>query len=679
MGFWGKITGQKKYRHYSYARTLTRNDGPYQAAFTASSTISINSIRMTLGNSGNVATYAKIRFLDAQSKKQIGNMVQVYLAAGAAFAPMNITGFSSFLIRGRAYYFEVDYVRPDLNAYTAPQQGSASYSVVLQIGGVVSATTTVAWRIPVGGGTYIIMAGREGYQASGVAWRTLDVGSVPSVSGVMTYVDKVPAGTSLTVEAWYTNDPALAAVSGVTGWTSHGVVVSGDTIPAAQYWRVKISMTSTTGNDDTPEISALSVSYYGDPFLFGTHLQAVPLTTGGTVTQASLGLSGISTSSSAIEPQLKKQMVGRMTSTLAPEPEVDSLANMPLRGHRAQIRIGYNNVPDTLALMDGIVRDVAWGGGHYSLTINDALEMADAQAPNTRWPLWDVAVAYLSGDIVAYNGKGWLALKNNTGVAPGSDPTTWQEYGSVWKELDYTPASNGGVDWHLCDIVKDLLTNAINLPAQKLDLASVDAVKVLRPNMTSSGRRITRPEKARTLLDELAWLLEAQWVERDGLLTLLPDPDANTVPVDVIGPDDIAEGLQFRYGQAEAKNEALILTGYTGQGGNDPGQFSDGIAAVDAQSITDLDAVLTHQFQDKWNVPQSELTRIATNYVTRWAYGRKRVRVKVTLRMMALEPGDVVTLRSGQLPAGILELNMMVVRRDLDWMRQALTLDLLEV
>jgi len=679
MGWWGKLTGQKRYQHYRYDRRVTRNDPAIVIGFTAVATIRVDTIKLGLANTGNLGTTVYIYFRDAITKRQIGSAVSVSLGAGASQASA-IGGFGVLLYRGRSYELVVDFARPDINAYTAPNQSTSNYSAAIEVRGITGATAAPAWRIPVPTGGDILLSGREGYQPSGTAWRTLDVGEIPTTTGLVTWVDRVPAGTALSVQLCYTNDPALAAAPGITGWTAHGAVASGDTIPAARYWRARIDYTSTAGNDDTPEVSALSIVYLRDPIVIGTHAQAVPLSSGGTAPQAAPGLSRISTASSALTPQLKKQMIGRMTVELAPEPEVDWLSSVPLRGRRAQVRIGYNGIPDTIALYDGIVRDMAWHGNRWSLTLNDAIEVTDAKAPNRRWPTWSATTTYAPGDIVAYNGKGWLALVGNSGVTPGSDPNTWQQYGAVWKELDYTTASNAGAYWHLADIAYDLLANAINLPGERIDRASIDAVKALRPGVVSQGARITHPVACRTLLEELAWLLQAQWIERDGRISLIPDPAPGTAPVETITPDDIAEGLQWRRGWADEKNECLILTGLPeGSDAGRPANYSDGIAIADAQAIIDAGAVLSHEFRDRWNAPQAELTRIATEFVQRWSGGRTFVRAAVSMRLMALEPGDVVRIRSGQLPAGRTELLAMVMRVDLDWQRQALRMDFLEV
>ena len=677
-GTLGKWTRKKIYKHVRYDRTVLKDDPPIRIPFSAPATVRVSDAKLWLANNGDQNATVIVRFVDAQTSAQIGQALTVSLAAGAS-GVYTLTGFATLLYRGRRYILEIDFQRPNIYDFTAPNSTTRTYTISIEARGITGATAAAPWRIPVSSGGDVLLAGQEGYQPSGVAWRTFDVGEVPTGDGIITWADTVPAGTSLQVELWYTNDAALATASGTTGWTYHGVVQSGDALPPARYWRAKISMTATPAHDDTPELAGVSIIYYRDPVVIGSHVQAVPTQDGGTAIQCAPGLAGISASARSLEPVLKQQMIGRMTVQLAPEPEVDDMMSKPLRGKRAQIHIGLLGVPDTVPIHEGIIRDAAWHGQRWQLTIHDAIELASARAPNRRWPAWDAATAYQAGDIVAYQGKSWLALQANTGVTPGSDPAVWQQYGAVWKELDYTSATNASAYWHLADIAYDLLANAINLPSERIDKASIDAIKALRQGVVSQGARITRPVEVRTLLQEIAWLLEAYWTEKDGRIALIPEPDAATPPVEVIGPDDIAEGLQYRSGWAEEKNEVLILTGMTVGADAQPQDFSDGIVAFDAQAIVEADAVLSETFRDRWNVPTNELQSIATRFVQRWAGGRRRVRCSVSIRLMALEPGDVVLLRSGQLPPGTGDIKMMVLRTNLDWMKQALVLDLLEV
>ena len=281
---------------------------------------------------------------------------------------------------------------------------------------------------------------------------------------------------------------------------------------------------------------------------------------------------------------------------------------------------------------------------------------------------------------MSYAGKGWLALQANTGVTPGTDPATWQQLNSPFRPLAYDAAHHPqGRDWHLAEIAEDLLRNQLGIPSWRLDLAALQALPVVAPAKTCTGRTLERPVKVRRLLEELAWLMEGWWTERDGKIAFVPEPaPGQAQPVAEITPDDLAEGLQVRMGWREAKNVCVILTGWTPTQG-DQGYFAEAVTTADAAAIAARGRELVHVFRDYWGVQQTELQAIADRFVQRWANGRMRVRCTVSLRHMGLEPGDVVRLISAQLPPGHQQMTGIVLRRALDWQRQALTLDLMEV
>jgi len=697
-----KITGKKKWQHKSYRYTTLADTGPIEIRFTAAATVHVDSIRADITLANSAGGSAVVAFVDAVSGRIVGNEITIPATAAGV---TDLTGFAALLARGRDYILRFRYLPPDQTTLTAPQQegGTTTYAIQLAVKGVDAGTHPAHWTIPLDTGGAILMAGREGFQASGVIWRTLDVGEVPTNDGVITWVDYVPPGCSVQVEAWWTNDPALAAgpqptitwryvpwIGWVptytapqtvtpTGWTYHGIVANGDTLPPARFWRLKITLTSNAANDETPEISALSIAYLRDPVRLGTRAN-IMVVDGQPVAQAIPALATVSEAAASLEPQLKTQMVGGLTMEIAPEPEIPALIKPSLRGKRVQVRAGFLGLPATMPIFDGVVRDVAWRGNRFVLGLDDALAIADGDAPNKMWPAWDAATAYAAGDAVSYAGKGWLALQANTGVTPGTDPATWQEMASPWRPLAYDAAHHPqGVDWHLAEIAEDLLRNQLGVPSYRLDGAAFAALKQLYPNKTCTGRTIERPTKVRKLLDEIAWLLEGWWAERDGKITFVPEPDPATAqPVAEITPHDLAEGLQVRFGWRDAKNTCLILTGWTPTQG-DQGYFAAGISSVDAAAIAQQGQVHAFTFRDYWGVQQGELQAIADRFVQRWAYGRMRVRATVSLRHAGIEPGDVVRLISDQLPPQRKQLLAVVLRRGLDWQRQALVLDLMEV
>lgn len=64
---------------------------------------------------------------------------------------------------------------------------------------------------------------------------------------------------------------------------------------------------------------------------------------------------------------------------------------------------------------------------------------------------WSASESYLAKDLVWYNDKGWVALRNNTNKAPGSFPQDWEEFISSQKasiqvyNQDLTQGYNGQI------------------------------------------------------------------------------------------------------------------------------------------------------------------------------------------------------------------------------------------
>jgi hypothetical protein len=298
----------------------------------------------------------------------------------------------------------------------------------------------------------------------------------------------------------------------------------------------------------------------------------------------------------------------------------------------------------------------------------------DVSIPRDRWQSWDSTIHYLSGVTVSYGNKSYLSLVSNNNIPPDSDPVTWQDMGSVWVDIVYLPNT------HLADVATDLLQNRVNLASERIDFASFMAVKLRYPDRVIGGRIIQNPESALAMLSDIAWLLESYWVIKDGgRLSLFPEPDTAESFVDVITPHDIKESLQYRRGWAELKNECMILTQYTGTGsGNE--QFGNAIVVVNADSVANYGMNAVHEFRDKWDLSMAELTKIATRFVSRWKDGRRIIRIDASMRMLAIEVGEVLLIRSAQLPsADVTVVKTMVLQKDIDWMNQSLQITLMEV
>lgn len=698
------------YTDYYYL-SLRLTQPPIDFKFTASGSSIVDSLRIQIGNSGNAATTATLQFYDVADTANplpIGNAARLYLAQNAPYLTRVLAGFAANLVRGRKYILRVSYTTPAASLKLSAA-GAGFLNVLLTVGGFHIASIPALWRIPMGvainNPNYLLsllwgapqspmiypcipMGGRTSYQAAGTAYRSLDVCAnnmpAPTANGIFSYVDLIAAGTTLSIDAWATDNRALYLATGIAGWTAIGRMTSGQSVPPYRYWRFRINLRSNAQNDDTPRLQNISVSYMQPPILLGTHAQAVSFPASGNAYHATAikAINAVSSSTAALDSQAKTIMTGKLTLELAPEPIVEQLFAHYLRGKRVVLRAGYADIPDTVLYYDGIIRDIAFAGGKYTLTIQDPIELADVSVPRHHWPAFDNKKGYASGIKVMFNDKAYQTLQlipapiSPVILQTPDDPsvsTLWQAAPSIWQDIAYLPNT------HLCDAAADLLQNQINLADEKIDLASLNEVQAQYPNRLTQGRDIAQPTKAIDLLSEIAWLTDSFWLMKEGRLSLIAEAQSTDAPVMYLTPHDIKEGLQYRRGWAELKNEVLIFTGWTG-GATSNDQYRQAIGIADADSAANYNMVAVQEFQDKWNVPLPELNLIAQAFLTRWKNGRRIVRIDCAMRTLPLECGDVVELTSAQLPTGDNNrLTALIQGKDLNWMNQTITLTLLEI
>jgi hypothetical protein len=682
------------YKHKYWKREITVADNAMAYPFTANATYILNEVALSINNSGNLSLPVLVYILD-DTGTQVGSKVTITPPKSAFGSDVVISGLSASILRGRDYRLVISYQPPALKSLIGSKKSVRTYTFLFNVHpylGVVNKT----WRIPVGSG-HVSTGGYEGYQSSGVLTRQFDMGVIPTGEGSFSVSDIVPLGTSLTMTAFYTDNDVIATETNNTNWTSYGAIESGEVIPAHRYWRIQFDLTANSANDLAPEVAEARITYRADPVTFSTHASQVvtvkkgytypwtyPLLASSVSKVESSGVTALvsaSQASSQLVPKVQAGMVGRMTCSLLSVDEVDALLAVPLRGREARLRVGYADITDTLTIYRGVCTDLQYSSLRYTLSIEDDLNLASVKVPREKHgPAWSSATTYSIGDKVVYGTHGYTSLQNsNTGNTPviGGD-SWWRDEGTVWADIIYDSTTSGGGDWHLADIAKDILINHINLPSERIDFESLAKVKTALPNRTGS-RIITKPTSALKMLEELAWLLEAQWTINGTQLSLQSEPLATDEPVESITGNDVKEGLQYRRGFSDLNNICLILTGYSGDGEGEE-QFNDGEVVADATSIAEYDVASIETFKDKWNVPVTELQTRATNFVNRFKDGRRVVSFTAGMRLLRLTNGDVVMFESAQLPAGDPgRFKMMVIRKDLDWARQELKFTLMEV
>ena len=677
---------------------VTKNDTQRYQAFTVPNTEIINDITVAARYTGYQAMVCTVKLVSASTGNQVGNAKS--FTPTASVTRHALTGFKAGVVAGRAYRVEITARVPSqIGVVGGPPSVTTNYTCNVELYGYTAAVT--AWRIHMGNGYYWATGGQPNYQTTGSTTRSIDVGEIPVDNGVISISDVIPSGCTMNIAAYYTDSDVIAAETAITNWTLFSsTVVSGVGVPGHRYWRFIIDMTSNVAQDLAPQAIAISVRYIPDPVIIGTtatreRLQlynglalpvVLPLTWKTNVRLLQKGfkaLNKVSSSSASLSPQFNSSMVGNVSADCAPEPIMHDLVNKYLRGKRVDVRAGYVGIDDTLKFYSGSINDFSFANNMYKLSIADNFKMADVSIPSEKaGDEWDALGVYSINDVVVFGDHSYICIVavGPTATTPDADPTHWTDNGSVWLNIDYTSTTSpdSPADWHLADIITDILTNQINIPNERIDFASIAAVKTALPDRRGT-RLINKPNKATTLLGELAWLLESQFIVREGLFALMQESAADEAPVESIGPNDIApNSLTYRRGWSEMMNQGVIITGYSGDGdGSD--KFSKGEVIVDTTSQANYGTVIQKSWEDRWNCDATELQGRLTSMNSKYADGRKVFSCTTTMRLLAVEPGDVIVLSSGQLPPGDAgPINCFVISKKLDFAKQTIQFTMLE-
>ncbi|MCK5132704.1 MAG: hypothetical protein KAR40_11200 [Candidatus Sabulitectum sp.] len=682
---------------------VLNNDTARFQSFTAANTQVIDDIVVAARFTGYQTMPVIVKLVNSATGNQVGKSV--------TFTPTGIvtrhtlSGFAAGVVAGRIYRIEFKCIVPSqVGPLLGPPSVSTDYTMNVEL--YAYSPVDPAWRIYMGSGLYIATGGRPNYKASGSFQRTIDVGSIPVDFGVISISDIIPSGTTMNIALYFTDSAVVAAEVALTNWTSFtGTVVSGVSLTAHRYWRFDVDMTASAAGDLSPALISVAIRFIPEPVTLGTtatrtELQlynglALPLilpitwTTSKRLLQTGFkALNTVSAASAQLSPQFAGSMIGGVTAQIAPEPIVHDLVNKFLRGKRVDVRAGYVGIDDTLQIYSGSINDFSFSNNLYKLDIADNFKIADVSIPATKaGDEWAISTGYSVNDIVVHGASSYRCIADHTSSASdepgvgGSWTTYWVDNGTVWASIDYTVTTSpdAPAEWHLADIITDILTNQINIPSERIDFAAIAAVKAALPNRRGT-RLLSKPTKATALLGELAWLLGAQFVTREGLFSLTQEATAGTEPVESIVPNDIApNSLTYRRGWREMVNQGVIITGYDGDGdGQD--KFSKGEALADTTSQTNYDATVQKDWEDKWNLDASELQLILTDMNDKYSDGRRVLGCTTSMRLLAVEPGDVIVLSSGQLPAGDAgPITCMIISKKLDFAKQTIKFVMLEV
>jgi len=644
---------------YDWTRfTVKRRDPGMAIPFVAGATQIVDELNIRADYDGHQSMICIARIVDANGN-QIGRAASFMPAAG--ITTYTLTYLAAGLIFNRQYTLIIDYTPPANGTIPGPFGFSTSYDYTHTINIRSFSVTASQWTIEAGGGRFS-MGGRPGYIGSGELWRIIDVGSIPAGSGNVTFSDRVPNGTSMTILAWYTDSAVIAAEADETNWIFYGQVASGDEVPAHRCWLFHISMTSDASQSLTPELIELAVKYAGDPIRFGMAAKLARTSEAGQMRLSQIAfplLHSAISFSAGLNPALPVAMRSRTKFDLLPGDESDALLALPLKGKPVVGRVGFAGTEDTVEVSSYLVDDIRYTGGHYEIEVMDDFRLADASVPaENAGDSWNDVTDYAINDIAVHGSGSWLALVASgpgAAVEPGTDPAVWQDNGTVWADVIYTAATNSGVDWHLADIAIDLLTNHVNLPTERIDIESILALKTKFPNRSGS-RILSKPQKAATLLAEVAWLLEAQFLRVGNQLSMVPEPAAGEQAVEWISDSDIKHGsLTYRRGWREVVNVGVMLAGYGGEGDDGNAYFSQGSGYINAASVAEYDASISGKpLEDRWSMPVAEREARLATAIDVYADGRRVVTLTAdnNYRLMRLAAGNVVMLQSVELPAG---------------------------
>jgi hypothetical protein len=677
-----------KYIYDGSTWAVNRRDPDTVSTFRASATEIVNEMIVRARFTGTAAMQCHARIVDDQGN-QIGRMVS--FTPGAAVASHLLTGFAAGLINGRKYSLLIGYIPVPNAAVPGPIRSPAvrtyTYSIELYSYTVVDQ----AWRIPLGT-SHISTGGNVNYQAAGSLTRSFDVGSIPVADGAVSWSDITANGSSLTVSLYYTDSAVVAAEANEANWTIFGVVASGDAITPHRYWRAKINLTANNSGDTSPEVIEFRIEYRVAPITIGTVAELIKWQENGKdrIDLAGYrGLHSLSGMSAKVSADIFSLLVGKHTAVLEPVPIVESLYAKKLRNKQVVSRGGYAGVAETIKLDSFLVEDLRHRGGKHELMLTDELDLSKVMVPATKaGPAWSATADYSINDTVVHGPNQYLALApsgpaNGGAVTPGSDPLVWKQDGTVWATVVYDTTTNGGQPWHAADAMLDLLSNQINVRSEFINRESFLAAKVRFPNRTIE-RRLTKPRAAGDLLKDLAWLLQSRFIRRGMQFELISDALTTDPPVEYITTNDVKPNPVYRRGWRELTNQGLVVSGYNDGGSTGDEYFSTGEAYANQTSQSDYNTVImAEKFEDRWNMDPDELQLRLQAAINETADGRRVVDVvaaRQLVRLLRLEPGDVVMIDNDDFPAGDPgPFKMVVDGPDVGWLDQSIKMSLLEV
>jgi len=406
------------------------------------------------------------------------------------------------------------------------------------------------------GTTVVIHAGRDDvtpyldvniYQApvffatGSITTQTVDLGAVPTVPGEIVLDDIVPTGTTLVYEGWKSTTGAFTGEEVYVGFLVDGQVVP--TSAAAQYFRIKATLTADTGGLNSPTVLSIKVAFatyrsYADATGFGYE-------------PALLGISSLTTSVDTFRPST----IGQMTVKLAFISSVsDYLKTKNPKNKIVKILAGF----------------VASG-----FTEVDFIDFFQGQIDN-----W----AITNKDEVT------LTVKDFKKEWAVDVPAKWE-------------TTSDDVTWtttHPADIILDILRNKINVRDSKIDISSFDILKASLPGWTETRTITGNPEQADSLIEELRGLMSAIFIPKgDGKISIKRFDAVEASVANITDNNTMNQSWTANGGSLI--NDVFVYTDYKGSGSS-ASDFGSLRIGVDVTSQVNYDEDAVKVIKDKWTV-----------------------------------------------------------------------------
>lgn len=468
----------------------------------------------------------------------------------------------------------------------------------------------------------------EGYQSSGdITTDEMDLGSTPTVNGEWQLSTIEPDDSSLTFEAWSSATGAFAGEE-----ASLGTIVDGDAITdLKRYYKVEATFTANTNRDETPTLNSIT-AYFADQTIYTNNLSLAR------DYAYNMGLKSISSLATKID-DFSPSTIGQQTITFDFNESISKFL--------------YSKFPKNKIV------GIYIGFTEAGFTPDDHIE-------------------YFRGQISDYDIDGGdkvkLFVQNFQTEWERKVPEKWEDAGD---DVSWTDA-------HHIDVSLDILQNYINTRDSKLVLSSFATVKA-----SLSGYEVTRtitkqPVEAKKLLEELRILMSCYYIPQvDGKIKIKRYDSTEATVADITESNKVR--LTYKGNLKDLINKTSLYYGWDGEGEN-ASDFGDLDLTVNAPSETNWGETATEEIKDKWTdtADGSQITTLGSNIRTRYADPPSIISVITDKKLMALETGDMVAVTTKRAPSsdgisGITAKKFQIIQRNLDFMKDTLSLTLMEV